>query len=83
MGLIITPTFGWDEDKRNDEVRHYVLRVRAERESQEQPDDQSAAAARLGAPDLRAKESSAATNVVRLVDETDESDENADIGSAS
>ena len=74
---------GWDEDKRNDEVRHYVLRVRAERESQEQPDDQSADAARLGAPDLRAKETSAATNVVRLVEETDETDENADIGSAS
>jgi len=37
----------------------------------------------LGATDLRAKETSAATNVVRLVDETDESDENADIGSAS
>jgi len=35
------------------EVDHYRLRVKAERESQEQPDDQTADAARLGAPDVR------------------------------
>jgi glycerol-3-phosphate dehydrogenase len=34
-------------------VEHYQKRVAAERESQDQPDDLSADAARLGAPDVR------------------------------
>ena len=34
------------------EVEHYVARVEAERLSQEQPDDQTADSARLGAPDI-------------------------------
>ena len=34
------------------EVDHYLLRVEAERASQRQPDDQTADAARLGAPDI-------------------------------
>ena len=34
------------------EVEHYRQRVAAERECQEQPDDQTADAARLGAPDV-------------------------------
>ena len=34
------------------EVEHYLRRVEAERQSQEQPDDQAADAARLGAPDI-------------------------------
>jgi glycerol-3-phosphate dehydrogenase len=34
-------------------VAHYEARVRAERESQLQNDDQTADAARLGAPDVR------------------------------
>ena len=34
------------------EVEHYLARVEAERESQEQPDDQAADAARLGAPEI-------------------------------
>lgn len=60
---------GWDAEQRTKEIEHYVLRVRAERDSQEQPDDLSADAARLGAPDLRAAESPSEANVVRLVQE--------------
>ncbi len=44
---------GWDEDTITREIQHYQGRVTAERESQEQPDDQTADAARLGAPDVR------------------------------
>lgn len=42
----------WSEDQRKNEVEHYLQRVAAERESQEMPDDQTADAARLGAPDV-------------------------------
>ena len=44
---------GWDEARTAREVDHYRLRVQAERDSQQQPDDLSADAARLGAPDTR------------------------------
>ncbi len=44
---------GWDEATVRREIRHYQLRVDAERESQEQLDDLSADATRLGAPDVR------------------------------
>jgi glycerol-3-phosphate dehydrogenase len=44
---------GWDEATRDREIRHYRARVEAERESQTQPDDRTADAARLGAPDVR------------------------------
>ncbi|GAA4988604.1 glycerol-3-phosphate dehydrogenase/oxidase [Kineococcus glutinatus] len=43
---------GWDEARIEKEVRHYLERVRAERASQEQPDDASADAVRLQAPDV-------------------------------
>ncbi|WP_034087990.1 glycerol-3-phosphate dehydrogenase/oxidase [Streptacidiphilus albus] len=43
---------GWNEDQIRDEVEHYRKRVEAEREAQQQPDDQTADAARLGAPDI-------------------------------
>jgi glycerol-3-phosphate dehydrogenase len=46
-------TLGWDSERRAREVDHYVARVQAERQSQLMPDDQSADAARLGAPDPR------------------------------
>ena len=36
------------------EIEHYTARVEAERESQRMPDDRTADAARLGAPDVRA-----------------------------
>jgi glycerol-3-phosphate dehydrogenase len=43
---------GWDDETRRREVEHYLLRVEAERASQREPDDQTADAARLGAPDI-------------------------------
>jgi glycerol-3-phosphate dehydrogenase len=43
---------GWTDDQIRREVEHYRLRVEAERASQEQPDDATADAARLGAPDI-------------------------------
>ncbi|BCJ56291.1 FAD-dependent oxidoreductase [Actinoplanes sp. NBRC 14428] len=43
---------GWTDDQREREVEHYRLRVEAERASQEQPDDETADATRLGAPDV-------------------------------
>ncbi len=49
MGAIL----GWDKATLDREIEHYDARVRAERESQTQPDDQTADAARVGAPDVR------------------------------
>ena len=43
---------GWDEAALQREVTHYRTRVAAERESQNQRDDATADAARLGAPDI-------------------------------
>jgi glycerol-3-phosphate dehydrogenase len=43
---------GWSDEQREREVEHYLQRVAAERESQEMPDDQTADAARMGAPDV-------------------------------
>ncbi|MEV8504664.1 glycerol-3-phosphate dehydrogenase/oxidase [Actinoplanes sp. NPDC051475] len=43
---------GWTKEQRAREVENYRLRVEAERASQEQPDDETADAARLGAPDV-------------------------------
>ncbi|WP_448638969.1 glycerol-3-phosphate dehydrogenase/oxidase [Geodermatophilus sp. URMC 63] len=50
---IVAPLLGWDAEHADREVEHYRLRVQAERESQEQLDDRTADAARLGAPDVR------------------------------
>jgi glycerol-3-phosphate dehydrogenase len=49
---LIAPVLGWDKSQIEREVEHYEKRVEAERESQLQPDDQTADAARLGAPDI-------------------------------
>ncbi len=50
---LVAPLLGWDSAAVEREVEHYRSRVHAERESQSQPDDLSADAARLGAPDVR------------------------------
>jgi glycerol-3-phosphate dehydrogenase len=50
---ILGAILGWDERTIAREIEHYDARVRAERESQTQPDDHTADAARLGAPDVR------------------------------
>jgi glycerol-3-phosphate dehydrogenase len=49
MGTVL----GWDGAVRAREVEHYLARVEAERQSQRMPDDATADAARLGAPDVR------------------------------
>jgi glycerol-3-phosphate dehydrogenase len=51
MGSVL----GWDAQRRRREVDNYRARVEAERESQSMPDDLSADAARLGAPDVRGR----------------------------
>ena len=53
VAALVAPVLGWDDADVAREVEHYRLRVAAERESQHQPDDLSADAARLGAPDVR------------------------------
>jgi glycerol-3-phosphate dehydrogenase len=50
---LIAPVLGWQPDDVEREIEHYLLRVKAERDSQLQPDDHTADAARLGAPDVR------------------------------
>lgn len=49
---LMAPVLGWDKAQIEKEVEHYEKRVEAERESQLQPDDLTADAARLGAPDI-------------------------------
>ncbi|WP_323378916.1 glycerol-3-phosphate dehydrogenase/oxidase [Streptomyces smaragdinus] len=49
---LMAPVLGWDTGQVAKEVEHYEKRVEAERESQRQPDDQTADAARLGAPEI-------------------------------
>lgn len=50
---IMASVLGWDPETLEREIQHYVARVQAERESQRQPDDHTADAARMGAPDVR------------------------------
>jgi glycerol-3-phosphate dehydrogenase len=50
---VIAPILGWDEATTEREIGHYRARVEAERDSQSQPDDNTADAARMGAPDVR------------------------------
>ncbi len=50
---LMAPVLGWDDDAIKREIEHYCLRVAAEIESQQQADDRTADAARLGAPDVR------------------------------
>ncbi len=53
---LMAEALGWDEDTRKREVEHYDARVAAELESQRMPDDRTADAARVGAPDVRTSE---------------------------
>jgi glycerol-3-phosphate dehydrogenase len=50
---IVAPILGWDEATSTREIEHYRARVEAELDSQLQPDDHTADAARMGAPDVR------------------------------
>lgn len=49
---LMAETLGWDEGRLEREIAHYAAQIAAERESQLQPDDQSADAARMGVPDF-------------------------------
>jgi glycerol-3-phosphate dehydrogenase len=54
VAALMAEALGWTDERTAREVEHYTARVAAERESQRMPDDQTADAARLGAPDVRA-----------------------------
>jgi glycerol-3-phosphate dehydrogenase len=49
---LMAGVLGWSEEQVEREVTHYRLRVEAERASQDQPDDETADATRLGAPEV-------------------------------
>jgi glycerol-3-phosphate dehydrogenase len=53
VARLMAGVLGWDDTTVRREVEHYQARVRAERESQQQPDDSTAEAVRLRAPDVR------------------------------
>ena len=53
VASIMSDLLGWDDATVARELEHYEARVNAERESQMMPDDLTADAARLGAPDIR------------------------------
>jgi len=50
---LVAPVLGWDDETKEREVTYYRARVQAEIESQQQPDDLTADAARVGAPEVR------------------------------
>ena len=50
---IMAHPLGWSAEDLEREIVHYEARVQAELESQGQPDDHTADAARMGAPDVR------------------------------
>jgi glycerol-3-phosphate dehydrogenase len=49
---LMAGALGWSEAQEQREVDHYLARVEAERQSQQQPDDETADAARLDAPEI-------------------------------
>ncbi len=53
VARIMGGVLGWSAATRELEITHYRARVSAERESQQQPDDHTADAARMGAGDVR------------------------------
>lgn len=53
VAAVMGEILGWDQATADREIEHYEARVRAELDSQAQPDDRTADAARMGAPDVR------------------------------
>jgi glycerol-3-phosphate dehydrogenase len=53
VARLVAPLLGWDDATVDREIEHYRARVAAEHDSQQQPDDHTADAARLGASDVR------------------------------
>lgn len=56
---LMAAELGWDDERRQWEIDHYLQRVEAERASQEQPDDESADRVRLAVPDVSSRASGA------------------------
>ena len=52
VAKLMGEVLGWSDAQREGEIKHYLARVDAERLSQEQPDDESADAARMGVEDI-------------------------------
>src|SRR5262245_3276722 len=52
VAALLAPVLGWTRDHVERELEHYTKRVAAERDSQGMPDDRTADAARLGAPEI-------------------------------
>ena len=52
VARLMAPVLGWSDEQIEREVEHYRKRVEAERESQRMPDDETADAARMGAPEI-------------------------------
>jgi glycerol-3-phosphate dehydrogenase len=52
VARLMAPVLGWSPQQEAREVEHYTARVAAERASQEQPDDETADSARMGAPEI-------------------------------
>ena len=52
VAALMSGVLGWTAQQREREIEHYLKRVEAERESQQMPDDETADAARMGAPDV-------------------------------
>jgi glycerol-3-phosphate dehydrogenase len=54
VAALMSDVLGWDAGQQQREIDHYLARIAAERDSQTKPDDDTAEAARLGAPDIAA-----------------------------
>jgi glycerol-3-phosphate dehydrogenase len=54
VAALMADVLKWDDEQKQREIDHYLARVRAERDSQTKPDDDTAEAARLGAPEITA-----------------------------
>ncbi|MGH3737757.1 MAG: glycerol-3-phosphate dehydrogenase/oxidase [Micromonosporaceae bacterium] len=67
---VMGAALAWDQATRDREVAHYLARVAAERESQRMPDDHTADAARLGAPDVRGPTTETARDAARRAADT-------------
>jgi glycerol-3-phosphate dehydrogenase len=52
IARLVAPVLDWSDAQIEREVEHYRKRVEAERESQKMPDDETADAARMGAPEV-------------------------------
>jgi glycerol-3-phosphate dehydrogenase len=61
VARVVSGPLGWDAATRERELAHYRARVAAERDSQDQPDDATADAARMGAEDVRVAPATTAT----------------------